>query len=469
MLRQQARFFNRLTVFCDLVAVVLAFFLAYSIRSSREDLYAVPYYLWIFLVILPSWYFLLSHYRFYVSIRTRPISHVLMSLVNIHLIGGVVVTSAIYLVDPHGFSRSLVGLFLLFSLALLGIEKIAQKAVLGFIRRRGYNFRQILVVGTDRKARGFIGLLDDHADWGLRIAGVLRLADEAESAEVGGHKVLGTLDQLVETCRKNTVDEVVFCVPAKLLDNGDNYTGILEKMGITVRMVLDVIDLSRPRRELSLFHGTIPILTFYPKSFDTGQMFLKRCLDVAGSILGLLATGVAFPFIAAAIKFDSRGPILFSQARVGENGRIFRCWKFRSMHADADARKRDLLQRNEMNGAVFKIREDPRITRVGRFLRKSSLDELPQFWNIFRGEMSLVGTRPPTPDEVERYEDWHRKRICIKPGLTGLWQVSGRNRITDFDEIARLDIKYIENWSLWLDIKILLKTFHVILIGQGSY
>jgi exopolysaccharide biosynthesis polyprenyl glycosylphosphotransferase len=468
MLRQQARFFARLTVFCDLVAVVLAFFLAYHICGSREGLNPIRYYLWIFLVILPAWYFLMNYYRFYASIRTRPISHVLLSLVNVHVIGGVIITSAIYLVDP-GFSRRLVGLFLLFSLILLGIGKSTQKGALGFIRRRGYNFRNILVVGTDRKARSFINLLDAHADWGLQILGVLRLADEAESEDIDGHKVLGTLDQLVETCRNSTVDEVVFCVPSKLLDNGESYPCILEKMGITVRMVLDVFDLSLARRELSLFHGMIPILTFYPKSFDAGQMFLKRCLDIAGSVAGLLITGITFPFLAVAIKIDSRGPIFFGQYRIGENGRVFRCWKFRSMYADAESRKRELLHRNEMNGAVFKIKDDPRITRVGRFLRKMSLDELPQFWNILRGEMSLVGTRPPTPDEVETYENWHRKRICIKPGLTGLWQVSGRNRITDFDEIARLDIKYIENWSLWLDIKILLKTFHVILIGQGSY
>ncbi len=139
------------------------------------------------------------------------------------------------------------------------------------------------------------------------------------------------------------------------------------------------------------------------------------------------------------------------------------------MYVDAESRKKDLIQRNEMNGAVFKIRNDPRVTRVGRFLRKTSLDELPQFWNILRGEMSLVGTRPPTPDEVECYEHWHRRRISIRPGLTGLWQVSGRNQVRDFDEIARLDIKYIENWSLWLDIKILFKTLQVILVGQGSY
>ena len=469
MLRQQAQFFNRLTIFFDLLAVVFAFFLAYHLRAPGGRLNPVPYYLWIFLVILPTWYFLLSYYRFYTSIRLRSISHILMSLVNVHLIGGVIVTSAIYLVDPHGFSRELVGFFLLFSLIFFIIGKTAQKGVLGFIRRRGYNFRNVLVVGADRKARNFINLLDEHADWGLQIVGVLRPAGEGQEENIEGHKVIGTLDRLVETCRRSTVDEVVFCLSANLLGEVEKDLGLLEKMGITVRMVLDVFDLFRGRGELSLFHGMIPILTFHNKAFDAGQMFLKQCLDIVGATVGLLFTAIVFPFIAVAICLDSPGPVFFTQRRIGENGRIFRLWKFRSMYVDAESRKKGLLQRNEMNGAVFKIRNDPRVTRVGRFLRKTSLDELPQFWNILRGEMSLVGTRPPTPDEVERYEHWHRRRISIRPGLTGLWQVSGRNQVRDFDEIARLDIKYIENWSLWLDIKILFKTFQVILAGQGSY
>lgn len=469
MLRQQARFFNRLTIFCDLVAVVLAFLLAYHLRGSREDLSSIGHYLWILLVILPTWYFLLRQYRFYVSIRLRTISHLLISLVSVHIIGGVIVASAIYFIDPHGFSRSLLGLFLVLSLVLLGVGKTVQKGMLGFIRRRGYNYRNILIVGSDRKAREFIDLLDEHADWGLKIVGVLRLAEEEDSGKVGSHEVLGTLEQVVEICRENTVDEVAFCVPTKFLDEADEYLRILEEMGVTVRMVLDVYDLSRARRELSLYHEMVPILTVHSKAFGAGQMVLKRCVDVAGAVVGVLATGIAFPFIAVAIRSDSPGPIFFGQKRVGEYGRIFRCWKFRSMYVDADSRKKELLPRNEMNGAAFKMRDDPRVTRVGRFLRRTSLDELPQFWNILCGEMSLVGTRPPTPDEVEQYENWQHKRICIRPGLTGLWQVSGRNQVTDFDEIARLDIQYIENWSLWLDIKILLKTFQVILNGQGSY
>jgi len=232
-------------------------------------------------------------------------------------------------------------------------------------------------------------------------------------------------------------------------------------MGVTTRMALDFYDLQRSKCELALFHGEVPMLTFHSRAFDANYIFLKRCLDIFGAAAGLCITGLLFPFIAFAIKIDSPGPLLFGQKRVRERGRAFTCWKFRSMYVDAE----DL---NEMNGAIFKIENDPRITRVGGFLRKTSLDELPQFWNVLIGEMSLVGTRPPTPSEVAEYENWHRKRICIKPGITGLWQVSGRNQIKDFDEVARLDIEYIEKWSIWLDIRILMKTIWIVFARNGS-
>jgi lipopolysaccharide/colanic/teichoic acid biosynthesis glycosyltransferase len=173
-----------------------------------------------------------------------------------------------------------------------------------------------------------------------------------------------------------------------------------------------------------------------------------------------------FPLIATAIKIDSPGPIFFRQQRIGENGRPFFLYKYRSMYINAETRKAELDHQNEMNGPVFKIENDPRITRVGRFLRRFSIDELPQFWNVLRGEMSLVGTRPPTPDEVEKYALHHYRRLSIKPGITGLWQVSGRNRINDFNEIVKLDVQYIDQWSLWLDCKIILKTFKAIRSGK---
>jgi lipopolysaccharide/colanic/teichoic acid biosynthesis glycosyltransferase len=185
-------------------------------------------------------------------------------------------------------------------------------------------------------------------------------------------------------------------------------------------------------------------------------------------LFGLLLLGMMFPLIAIAIKLESPGPIFFIQHRVGENGRLFNIWKFRSMFLDAEERKQGLMAQNELKGPVFKIKNDPRITRVGSFLRRSSLDEFPQFWNVLKGDMSLVGTRPPTPGEVAIYENWHLRRVSIKPGLTGLWQVSGRNKIQDFNDIVNLDLAYIDSWNPLLDIKILLKTVPAVLRTDGS-
>ena len=210
------------------------------------------------------------------------------------------------------------------------------------------------------------------------------------------------------------------------------------------------------------------MVTFARNIFTPGQMAAKRLLDILGSLVGLMILGIAFIFVAPAIKLDSPGPVFFGQTRIGKNGRRFTFYKFRSMYQDAEQRKKELMNENQVKGLMFKMENDPRITRVGRFLRRTSIDELPQFWNVFRGDMSLVGTRPPTVDEFERYEAKHKCRLSMIPGLTGLWQISGRSRVKDFDQVVKLDMQYIDNWSILLDIKIILLTVGVVIKGKGS-
>jgi len=195
---------------------------------------------------------------------------------------------------------------------------------------------------------------------------------------------------------------------------------------------------------------------------------MKRLLDLVGALVGCVFLGILTVVVGPMIKLESPGPIFFAQKRVGRNGRIFKMYKFRSMYADAEERKKELMAQNEMNGLMFKMENDPRITKVGAFLRKTSLDEFPQFINILKGDMSLVGTRPPTLDEFAQYSPYHKKRLSFRPGLTGMWQVSGRSDITDFEEIVKLDVEYIDNWSFWLDIKILLKTFLEVFTQKGA-
>jgi exopolysaccharide biosynthesis polyprenyl glycosylphosphotransferase len=469
MLKQQARLFTKLAVAVDAVCILAALPLAYAcIQFISGRLAHFQTYDWVLLVILPVWLYLLTKSGLYSSLRTRPFPQIFGSLLKVHIIGGIITTSIIYLVDPKGFSRLLLITYIIICLLLLSAAKGSIKLLLSRFRRKGYNVRHILIVGSGGRLQDFVDLVRRHADWGLIISGVVDFCDDDDARQIPGCIDLSHVDDLVDFCKRNPIDEVVFSVPTEKLAAMDDHIAALQEMGITVRMVIDLYDVPTSRKELSLFHGDIPMMTFYSKAFDAEQLFLKRCLDILGALAGLAITGLLLPFIALAIRLESKGPLFFGQKRVGENGRLFRCWKFRSMYVDAEERKEELMVQNEMQGAMFKMKDDPRVTKVGSFIRKTSLDELPQFWNVMRGEMSLVGTRPPTPDEVATYENWHRKRICIKPGITGLWQVSGRSQIQDFDEVVRLDIRYIEEWSLWLDIQLLLKTVWVVVAGKGA-
>ena len=212
----------------------------------------------------------------------------------------------------------------------------------------------------------------------------------------------------------------------------------------------------------------IPMVNYNPPQPKMRYMIIKRLTDIAGGAVGCVITLILYCILGIAIKLDSPGPILFSQERVGKNGRIFKIYKFRSMYIDAEERKKALMKDNEMDGLMFKMKDDPRITKVGKFIRKTSLDEFPQFFNVLKGEMSLVGTRPPTVSEFKEYSDHHKRRLAMKPGITGMWQVSGRSEIKSFEDVVKLDCKYIDNWSIWLDISILIKTVGVVLTGRGS-
>ena len=240
-----------------------------------------------------------------------------------------------------------------------------------------------------------------------------------------------------------------------------------EDMGVVCHYTLDLPSIGKARSHVGTLGGYSVVS--YSRYEDGGTKYLvKRLMDIAGGIVGLLITAILTVFIAPAILMDSPGPVFFSQIRVGKNGRRFRIYKFRSMYRDAEERKKELEAQNEMSGPMFKIGNDPRITRVGAFLRRTSLDEFPQFFNVLRGDMSLVGTRPPTEEEFEQYDEYYRRRISMKPGLTGLWQVSGRSEIEKFDDVVKMDLKYIDNWSLQLDVKILLQTVQAVLGGRGA-
>ena len=272
---------------------------------------------------------------------------------------------------------------------------------------------------------------------------------------------------MLSLARQMPLDEVFISLPDEDMSYVKHIIYDLESMGVACHYNIDIIE--RPSKEVRVgsFAG-FTVVTYSINHFDYRRMVVKRMIDIVGGLVGCLITVAVTPFVAVAIKLDSPGPVLFAQTRIGKNGRRFKIYKFRSMYIDAEARKKELEVLNEMQGLMFKMENDPRITKVGKFIRKTSIDELPQFFNIVKGDMSLVGTRPPTEGEFEQYNSHYRRRISMTPGLTGLWQISGRSEIVDFDEVVKLDLEYIDNWTLGLDIKILFQTVWVVLTGRGS-
>ena len=467
MLREQLLLFNRLLGLCDLFVLILAMvfaslFINRSISDFRQVILVVA-------MAVPVWYYLLSRYQLYAGGERRGVYDLLTRLLSVHVFGGAALAGFLFVFQLSDIRRSLFISFLVFSFLLFACLRLMARELIGIFSKSKDLSRNIIIVGAQDKAQEFYSLLEKHSRWGIRALGFVQIDTVSpQKKEVWG-KTLGEIDNLIDICKQYPVDEVVFCPPRDFSVDVETYVAELEELGITVHMALNFFEIPQTRRVLSLFHDQIPILTYYSKAFDSRQLFLKRILDICGSIAGLTITLILLPAIFFAIKKDSPGPLLFGQQRVGLNGRRFKCWKFRSMYIDAEERKKELMAQNEMNGAIFKMKNDPRITKVGAFMRKTSLDELPQFWNVLMGDMSLVGTRPPTPDEVAQYENWHRRRISIKPGITGNWQISGRNKVEDFDKIVQLDLNYIDNWSFWLDIKILIKTVMVVLARDGSY
>lgn len=338
------------------------------------------------------------------------------------------------------------------------------RALRGLARRHGLDLVRVLVVGDNPTSRMLMQSIAAQPHLGYQVAGFVHLTP---TGDFGRFKALGTLDQLPAICQQHQIDEVIIALPAAFHREVLAVRDHCQRSGLRFKLVPDRYELSLNRVELDAING-IPLLSVRETAIHGWNLFLKRALDVtiAGTALVLLAPLLGV--IALAIRLDSPGPVLFRQRRVGRGEMTFDLLKFRSMHQDAERIVHELMAINEATGPLFKSRRDPRVTRVGRVLRRWSLDELPQLWNVLRGEMSLVGPRPPLPREVAQYEPYHRRRLSVAPGLTGLWQVSGRSELS-FDEMVEMDIYYIENWSLGLDLRILLRTIPAVFRGRGAY
>jgi exopolysaccharide biosynthesis polyprenyl glycosylphosphotransferase len=471
VIREHIRLLRQVFRLADGVAVTTSFVVAYYVRKAvpvnlLSEPRAVVDYLQLLLIVVPIWVVLLECVGGYTSFRTSRVRDVLAVVLKVEITGFLVLSGVLFLVHLTYVSRAFLLAFAVLSSCLLVAERVGLLLFFRAIRRRGYNYRNVLVVGTSPRARDFAEMLDRHRQWGFRVVGHVDEDPRLCGQLMNGHRVLGRLEDIPRIADDRFIDEVVFVVPRSWLSRLDASMRLLDELGIKATFALDFFDLPVSRPRLGDAQG-VPTLTYSPTARPDAQMVIKRLADLALATLMLVLASPAFLVIAVAIRLSSPGPVLFRQERVGLHGRRFTMLKFRSMVVDAEQRRAALERFNEVSGPVFKIARDPRVTPVGRWLRTLSLDELPQLLNVIRGEMSLVGPRPPLPHEVEQYRRWQRRRLSVKPGVTGLWQVSGRTHV-DFDAWMRLDLAYIDNWSLGLDLKILAKTIPAVMSGTGA-
>ncbi len=477
MFREHARLFTIIQFCTDIVLTVLAFALAYATRLHMDylvpdavgrllnpELLSLREYAWLVSIGIVWWAIVAKALGLYRLTIKRSGQEKL----------GIVVASAFLLGLFLGFlsfalklvmSRPLIALFVFYQAAFLCG---ARAAVVLHSRSRSHPSRvrrNILIVGTSRKAHEMGELISRYSDWGLRILGYVEV-DPTRNG-VMTQDVMGSIADMPTIIEENVVDEIIFVgSEPRDLEGLDDVLAICKEQGIKTRVAADFFPVKVSRVSME-FLENVPIITFSATPDHAFALLVKRLVDIVGSALALVVSSPLMLILAMLVKLTSRGPAIYRQVRCGLYGRRFVLYKFRSMWEGAEDVLWEIKHLNEMDGPVFKMRHDPRVTPLGRFLRKSSLDEWPQFWNVLKGDMSLVGPRAPLPEEVKEYSRWQRRRLSVKPGITCLWQVSGRNEI-DFQEWMKLDLFYIDNWSLLLDLKILLRTFPVVLLGRGS-
>ena len=364
-------------------------------------------------------------------------------------------------------SRFVILSFASVEFVVLFLNRVAIRKYYIYSIKKSENAMSVLIIGTGERARELALKLQTQAEWGLKIVGYLDPDQDRIGMKIDGAEVLGTIDDIHECLKKHVVDEVIIAIPRSLLKDAEPIAWACMEEGIKLRFMADIFNLQMANVSLAVV-GDLPLLTMEPIVHDDSQLFLKRIFDI---IVTTISMPIVLPILvvaALAVKLDSPGPAIFVQQRVGFRKHLFPMFKFRSMYTDAEERLKEIEHLNEADGPIFKIENDPRVTRVGKFIRKTSIDELPQLFNVLRGEMSLVGPRPMSIRDVDLFDKGiQRKRFSVKPGITCIWQVSGRSNLT-FDEWLELDLEYIDKWSFFLDVGLLLKTIPAVLKSKGA-
>ncbi len=470
MLREYTATFRYLLIIIDFFLIPPAFYLTYYIRIGplsdmvwfAKGIGPLSEYSWLIcylIIITPIVLYLVGAYR---PFRRETFFKVVNTLFFGILIVIIFSGAIIFFRREWVYSRFLLLGWGFIYLIFVLFQRLLVISFLRIIRRSGFNFRRIAIVGAGRSALEVIAEIQAHSFWGMRIVGMITTGDITHE-EIFGLKVLGGLSDINKILREHAIDEV-YCthVPSRksletlkiacIMVGCSVYVVAERKKGFTCKISAEEL-------------GSIPLISYRSVPETHCQIFIKKTIDLFIASLVMLVFPLIYVIVRVVIKLDSPGPVLYSSIRVAHSRRRFRCYKFRTMVKGAEKLAHLLDEVNELDGPVRKSSRDPRITKVGRFLRRYSIDEIPQFINVFKGEMSLVGPRPPLPDEVEQYKLSALRKLSMPQGMTGLWQVSGRDAVKSFEERLKLDLEYIDNWSLWLDCKIILKTFLVIFKG----
>jgi exopolysaccharide biosynthesis polyprenyl glycosylphosphotransferase len=477
-MRDLAAVFRRAMPILDFILVIVAFRLAYTLRYDLQipqpvgdDVLAVaafseyvPYAALYGIWMIATW----PVAGLYREKRGRSWFEEAYGVVNGATNAAVMAMAVTFLLRPQVFSRLMIVQATILVIILLAGARLAYRMLRQHLRTRGIGVERVLIVGAGDTGRTVLSTMIARPDLGYLPIGYLDDRPERGQVDTGRLRGLGTLNELSNLLAKQATDLVIITLPWSARQKIVDMVAICEKFSIPARVVPDLFQLNMSQVSIENLEG-IPLLGIGNKvRIDSTQQFIKRLIDVGLVVLSLPITLVLGGVVALAIKLDSPGPIFFRHHRVGKDGREFDMFKFRTMYDGADKMRDELIRQTGADPKRPKWENDPRVTRVGRWLRRTSIDEMPQLINVFRGEMSVVGPRPPTPAEVTHYEQWHRQRLNTLPGMTSLWQVSGRSKVP-FEEQCLLDIYYIENWSIALDMQIMLRTIPNVLTGNGAY
>ncbi|MFC1548662.1 sugar transferase [Candidatus Omnitrophota bacterium] len=478
MFKYKYAVYRQLNIGVDALIVALSFFIALVIRGcAGTDSFSLPWYssvyfpdyCWVLvfpLVLL--WPLFLNANRLYPTDRLRTWSRASKIILKSSIQALFLIYALLFIFKFQDMSRTVILMFAVIVSFLLILKEGLVVGYLHTLRRSGANLRNVLVVGTIESSCEIIRTIEENKHLGLNVAGLLVPANEVVKKEACNYRILGELKDAEEIINNSPIDHVIITIGASECSETEDVLATCEEEGVEVWLVASIFNIKMAKLDSDELFG-IPMFVFRTVPQFSWQFFTKNIFDKIGA---LICGVISLPLIALSavlVKLTSKGPVFFKQKRCGVQGREFTLYKIRTMCISADEKLNELREKNVLKGPVFKMANDPRVTPVGRFLRKTSIDELPQLWNVFKGDMSLVGPRPAVRHEVDKYEKWQRRRLSMKPGITGLWQVSGRSIITDFNKWVEFDLRYIDNWSLFLDIKILLKTIVAVVTGYGAY